>query len=174
MWGVLTMNAISRIPPLLIAIALSIGCQGVSNPPAGGTPFGARVLVDSAAALAHEYYSGLRDSTRLVIADPATWATTWMHLYTGRRPQPPLPAIDFGTERVLLAALGERPTGGFDIRIDSIVRFEFGTVAYLSRFAPGQSCFTTQALTQPVDLVRFSTPLTPLAFEQRAVVRDCT
>jgi len=169
------MNAMSRIQLSLLSIALSVGCQGVSNPSVRAIPFGARVLVDSTAAVAHEYYSGLGDATHLVIADQATWAAIWAQLYTGLQPKPPLPAIDFRTERVLLAALGARPTGGYDIHIDSIVRFESGSVAYVRSTVPGQACFTTQAFTSPVDLVRFSPPpLTPVAFEERAVVRDCT
>ncbi len=162
------MHAMTRAVALVLATALSLGCNGVSSPSVDRTAFGSRVSVwlpPSTAVLVHGYDSGLGDSTRLVISQ----------LTARSQPQPPLPAVDFDTERLLLAALGQRNTGGYDIRIDSLVRFEHGSVAYVTTRAPGQSCGTTQALTHPVEIVRVSpAPLEPIAFDQQAVVVGCS
>ncbi len=172
------MHAMTRAVALVLATALSLGCKGVSSPLVDRTTFGSRVSVwlpPSTAVLVHGYDSGLGDSARLVISDAQTWAIIWAQLTARSQPQPPLPTVDFGTERLLLAALGQRNTGGYDIRIDSLVRFEHGSVAYVTRRAPGPSCFTTQALTHPVEIVRVSpAPLEPIAFDQQAVVVDCS
>jgi hypothetical protein len=129
---------------------------------------------ESAAVLVHADYSGLGDAARVVITDADRFALIWSQVYTGLQPQPPLPRVDFGTEGVLLAALGRRGTGGYDIRIDSLVRFEHGSVAYVTSRAPGRACFTTQALTHPVEMLRLSpAPVEPLAFDEQAVVVDC-
>lgn len=171
------MTALRRPRVLVVAIALSLGCADASAPPADGAAFGARVstwLPDSTAAVAHEYYSGVVDAAGLVIADSQSWASTWDRVYAGRRPQPSLPSVDFRTERVLLAALGQRNSGGYDIRIDSVARFERGSVTYVTTTSPGNRCATTQALTQPVDLMRISPVVGPMRFQQRAVVRDCS
>jgi hypothetical protein len=171
------MNDKTRAVTLVLATALSLGCKGVSSPLVDRTAFGSRVSVwlpPSTAVLVHGYDSGLGDSARLVISDAQTWAIIWAQLTARGQPQPPLPTVDFGTERLLLAALGRRPTGGYDIRIDSLVRFEHGSVAYVTTRAPGQSCVTTQALTHPVEIVRVSpAPLEPIAFDQQAVVVEC-
>jgi len=161
--------------PSLLATALSLGCLDASTPPLGAPAFGARVAAASPVPIAHAYSSGLGAPARLVIADSATWAAIWAQVYAGLQPRPSLPAVDFGTQRVLLAALGQRNSGAYDIRIDSVVRFTSASVAYLTTTAPGRNCVTTQALTQPVDLVRLAPPpVAPVAFEQQAVVRDCS
>ena len=159
---------------LLLSIVLLVGCRDAASPPANLGALGSRVSVDPTAVLAHEYYSGLGNEALSVITDSAAWAAAWTQLYAGRQPQPPLPVVDFRTERVLLAALGQRSTGGYDIQIDSVVQFKLGIAAYIRMIAPGQTCGTTTALTQPVTVVRLLPPeLAPIVFEPQAVVHEC-
>ncbi len=175
-WQSGAMNPLRRLLVPVLAVVLSLGCQDTSSP-ADSTAFGSRTSVwqpDPSAAIAHEYYSGLVDAGDLVIADSQTWAAIWARLNAGRQPDPPLPAVDFGTERVILVALGQRNSGGYDIRIDSVVHFQRGSVTYVTATAPGDRCVTTGALTQPVDVIRLSPSMEPIAFQQRAVVRDCS
>ena len=74
----------------------------------------------------------------------------------------------------MLVALVLRSHGGYDIRIDSVARFERGSIAYVTATAPGNRCFTTQALTQPVDVIGLPARVEPMTVQQRAVVRDCS
>jgi hypothetical protein len=131
-------------------------------------------LPDPSAAIAHGYYSGFVDAANLVIADSQSWAVAWAQINGSLRPQPDLPVVDFRTEQVLVVALGNRNSGGYDIRVDSVVHFQRGSGTYVTAAAPGDRCFTTGALTQPVDVIRLSPRVERIAFEQRAVVRDCS
>lgn len=171
------MNAMTRTVALVLAAALSLGCKDVSSPPRDRARLGSRVSVwlpPSSAVLVYAYYSGLGDSVRSVIGDAASWAAVWAQVTVGGQPQPPLPSVDFRTERVLVVALGTRPTGGYDIRVDSLARYELGSVADVTTRAPGPSCGTTTALTQPVEILRLSPlPWEPIVFDQQAVVVDC-
>src|SRR5213593_2093176 len=144
------MTAKGRCRRFLLTMVLVVGCRDAASPPADLGALGSRVSVDPTSVLAHEYYSGFGNEALSVITDSATWADAWTQLYAARQPQPPLPVVDFRTERVLVAALGQRSTGGYDIQIDSVVQFKFGIVAYVRMIAPGQTCGTTTALTQPV------------------------
>ena len=176
-WQSGAMNPLRRLLVPVLAIALSLGCQDASSPPVDGRAFGSRVsawLRDSTAAITHEYYSGFGDSTNFVVEDSYTWAVTWARLYASLRPRPLLPTVDFRTERVVLVALGGRSTGGYDIRVDSVVRFQRGGVTYVTATSPGNRCVTTQALTQPVDVIRVPQGLEPMTFQRQAVVRDCS
>src|SRR5207302_9150569 len=158
----------------VLAIALSLGCQDASSPPVDGRAFGSRVsawLRDSTAAITHEYYSGFGDSTNFVVEDSYTWAVTWARLYASLRPRPLLPTVDFRTERVVLVALGGRSSGGYDIRIDSFVRFQRGGITYVPATSPGNRCVPTPALTPPGEGIRPPPALAPMAFQRPAVVR---
>ncbi len=154
--------------------ALVLGCETPSAPK-DIAALGLRLAAwqpDSGATLAHEYYSGDVGAQRTVVANAFTWAAVWAQVY-GDNSSPP--AVDFGTDRVLVAALGQHATGGFDIRIDSIAQFEHGTVAYVTTVAPGSSCFTTAALTQPVHILRVPADLAQdVMFEDQVVVHECS
>lgn len=72
-----------------------------------------------------------------------------------------------------MASLGERSTGGFDIRIDSVVTHEDGIAVYVTTWAPGPACVTPQSLTQPIHAVRVSRPHGAVFLDDRPVVREC-
>jgi len=153
--------------------AAVIGCR---EPTATLAEIGARVSVfqpDSAATLIHEHWSGFRTASRLVVTDAISWGAVWRQAYASVSPQPPQRAVNFSTEAVIVASLGERGTGGFDIRVDSVVAHEGGIAVYLTTVAPGASCFTPQSLTQPVHAVRVPWVHGSAYFEERAVVREC-
>jgi hypothetical protein len=130
-------------------------------------------MPDSPATVAHKYFSGFTHPARLVITDASSWATTWAQLYAREQPQPARPEVDFAAQAILVAALGDRGTSGYDIRIDSVLRFEGGTVVYVTTVAPGQNCLTIPASSQPAHLVRLAPPVDPVVFQTQAVVWSC-
>jgi hypothetical protein len=68
-------------------------------------------------------------------------------------PAPAKPAIDLSHQSIIVAALGERASGGFGIHIDSIRSAGEGRDVFVTTTTPGPSCMTTQTLTQPVHIV---------------------
>ncbi len=168
-------NVMRRVLAPILALGLALGCRDATSPEV--LAFGPRTSVwlpDPSGLILHGYYSGLVNAADLVIADSQSWATAWTQLTRGVGPPPALPAVDFRTEQVVLVALGQRRTGGYDIRIDSVVQFQRASVAYVTATAPGQNCVTTSALSQPVDLIRLSPKVEPIVFQQRLVVQDCS
>lgn len=69
------------------------------------------------------------------------------------------PAFDFAKELLLIAYLGEAPTGGYGIQVRSVewtppARGEEGKVTVrLALWSPGPDAFVTQAFTYPRDVV---------------------
>ena len=92
--------------------------------------------------------SGIRGVRRLVIRDPATWAHFWSELGAGVRPE-----VDFSRDLVIAVALGQRPTGGHDIAVQRVARTGGQLRITVLETSPGPGCMTTQAQTQPVDVV---------------------
>ena len=85
---------------------------------------------------------------RQVIRDADTLAEVWTGLEAG---EPPL--VDFTREVVVLAAAGERDTGGHEISVRRAALENGRLVLLVVETSPGPNCMTTMALTQPVELV---------------------
>ena len=162
------------VPVLLTAL---VACNAPSViTPVTDIPSGA-VNVDwndaGAVRVAHAYNSGFRQSARTVIDNDADWRATWA-TYTANLGTPPsLPAVDFTRQEVIVAALGERNSGGYDISISRIATSSDYLYVELTSLRPGPRCGVTAALTQPVDMVRIPRQHPPVTFTEKSAQHDC-
>lgn len=113
--------------------------------------------------------TGISEARRLVIRDANTWAEFWSELGVGERP-----AVDFSRDVVVVAAAGQRPSGGHEIVVDRVSQTDGELAVEVVETTPGPNCMTTSSLTQPVDVV-----LVPAvaprswSFVERKEVRGC-
>lgn len=119
------------------------------------------------------YSSGLRAPELLVVRDANAWRQTWTRIWDSTNPTPALPDVDFAREIVIVAALGERSSGGYSILIDSATVSGAEVLVWVRAVSPGANCGTTAALTQPVDAARLTRTERPIRFRQDAQVRSC-
>src|SRR5687768_7556191 len=63
------------------------------------------------------YSSAIAAPLRAVVRDATTWRGAWATIWGDVSPAPALPTVDFSRDMVVVAALGQRPTGGFSIVI---------------------------------------------------------
>ena len=110
---------------------------------------------------------------REVIRTEADWRRAWARLSACRSPAPDVPAVDFAREMVLLAALGQRATGGHGVRIASAAVSDGVLHVQVIETRPGAGCMTTQALTHPVAVARVPRHDGEVRFADRVEVRDC-
>ena len=117
------------------------------------------------------YSSGITAPRRETIRDEAAWRAAWAEIWarTGPTP-PPLPTIDFTRDMIVLAALGQRNSGGYSITVDSASRATSGIVVWVTKLTPG-NCGTLAALTQPVDVVSMPKVAGTAEFREREAVR---
>jgi len=134
---------------ILLAFAAA-GCSATLNEPRPGTRLDVRRLAPDAATFT--YVSGMTQSERLVVRDASAWSNVWTSISAKETPAPVLPSIDFATRMVVVAALGQRDSGGYTIRVDSAMTTTDGLTVWISTIDPGSTCLTTAALTQPVDV----------------------
>lgn len=92
--------------------------------------------------------SGITAPARLVIRDDSAYARFWASLGAGDRP-----LVDFSRDIVIAAAAGQRATGGNAIAVERVTRTGDGLAVEVVETAPGPDCATSQAVTQPVDVV---------------------
>ena len=113
--------------------------------------------------------TGIGEARRLVIKDANAWAQFWSELGVGDRP-----AVDFNQDVVIVAAAGQRPTGGHEIAVDRVTRTQGGLSVEVVERAPGPNCMTSASLTQPVDIVIVpASGIRSWSFVERKEIRGC-
>ena len=160
---------------MLVLLIIAGGCRGGASS-ANSSEEGARlsVFVPSAnATLAKESVSGITAHERLVIRDVTEWPAMWARIHGAQNPPPPIVQPDFATEMAVVAAMGEKASGGFDIVIDSVTRHERGSIVYVTEHSPGSGCMTTGALSQPVHAVRAPKTDGTIWWREGNVVDNC-
>lgn len=119
----------------------------------------ARVLapvdVERGAISGYRYGDPAFTGDRLVFTGDASWQAFWAQHTANVFPPPPAPAIDFARESVLVALMGYRPTGGYGIEIERVVRLPSGAIeATVRETSPAQGSIVTQVVTNPIHAVR--------------------
>jgi hypothetical protein len=155
---------------LLAVVLLAAGCSGPFTP---DTDVPVPVTRFTADTLSFTAFSAYREPKRLVITDEAAWATAWAALWHGRGPVPPLPAVDFGTEMVLLAARGEQIAPLYSIRIDAARQGRGHLTVTLTLVSPGSPCVVVGVMGQPADIARVPRTSYPVRYEERTETRPC-
>lgn len=159
----------NRVPAILMAALLATACAGSGSAGSGDVQQITRLSED----VPFSGNSGFPDSAAMVIRDSVTWNDAWQRIHSWTSEVPPLPAVDFSSRMVLLAASGTRGSGGHGIEIRSIASRGDGLVATVRLTAPGQGCFSTMAITEPVDVVTVPLAEGTVSFEYESLVVDC-
>jgi hypothetical protein len=126
-----------------------------------------------AGATAFSSYAGIDDPIRTVIRDSTAWRQIWQQINRPFLPRPALPAVDFGREMIVVAALGSRPNGGYDVVIESAEQDSAGIQISVRVATPAAGCPVAATMTQPVDLARVPASDQPVRFRERGVVVAC-
>ena len=116
--------------------------------------------------------SGFTGPEQLVLRERAAWQAAWARLHEGMV-APALPTVDFTREMVVVLALGERSSGGYEVRFDGITASGANATVRYTITEPGPACMTTQALTTPVDVVRVPRVTGTVRFEPKTERSNC-
>jgi PrcB C-terminal len=162
------MFGIRFVVPLVLC---SMACSSAPSAPGGNQPL--PVVRLQPESFSFTYSSDLRESQRLVVRDQGAWQEVWTSIWRTHTPVPPLPAIDFSQDMIVVAALGERVTGGFSIFVDSATEGPAGVTVAIRSVSPATGCGVTLALTQPVDIARLPRRNGAISFDERGAVLAC-
>ncbi|WP_457591899.1 protease complex subunit PrcB family protein [Geoglobus sp.] len=125
---------------ILLAVALlaTAGCLGATD---SGND---RVKFES---IGKGYFSNVKEKKYVVIRSVQEFKDFVNE--TGVIFQPP----DFNTTMAIAVFMGEQKTGGYEINIDRIVREDGKLVVYVDHYVPSDTCFVTQVITSPFQVV---------------------
>jgi hypothetical protein len=106
--------------------------------------------------LAQGSFGGIRSRERVVVRDADAWEAFWRRHAATVRPDPPAPAVDFASRTLLAVTQGERPTGGYEVRVTEVRSAadpggELVVLVEENAPAPGTAVIT--ALTSPFHFV---------------------
>jgi hypothetical protein len=124
-------------------------------------------------AVAYSAFSGYGAATTLVVRDRDTWQATWNQIHGPLSPIPPLPVIDFSTEMVVVAALGGKPSSGYDIVLTGASEADGMITVDVVTNSPGPNCVTLTVVTAPLDLARMPRRDATVLFHLTPVVTSC-
>ena len=116
-------------------------------------------------------YSPIHKPMDKVAGTPGQWASLW-HRICGCSDVPP--AVDFDRHLVVVAALGQRTSGGFGIFIRGAERKRGVVEVLVEEVTPGNDCTVTTALTQPVDIAVMTKTSARVVFRHVKSERRCS
>ena len=111
---------------------------------------------------------------RQVVRNTVELDSLWRQMWWQGGEYPVAPAVDFSRELVVAVTMGERSSGGYTIRVDSVYRSNGGYEVVVRSESPGASCPVTAALTAPADAVKLPGVTGAIRFREKTVVRDCS
>jgi PrcB C-terminal len=152
---------------LLLAIA---GCLMPSAPAIGQDIPLQRLRPDS---VAFTLSGTFEEAGQFIARDESTWRDLWQRVHGRSRPVPPLPAVDFGQEMLVIAAMGRRTSGGYAIRLERAYRKGPAIFIVVRQERPGRGCVVPSALTYPVDIARLPASPDPVTFKIEVITQDC-
>lgn len=150
-------------------VALAIAAIACAQPN-GPEPVATELPVES---LLSDDFTGFENAERRVIRNVIEWTIAWERVHRNYSPKPPLPAIDFTREQIILVALGERRTSGYSVHINGASSNGDETTVRLESWSPGPACITLDVITFPIDLAKMPRTTGRVVFEEDQTVRPC-
>ncbi|MGQ0813435.1 MAG: protease complex subunit PrcB family protein [Gemmatimonadota bacterium] len=160
---------IRRTLPGITVVALSLAaCGRAPDVTAIETP--AATIVQP---LFGTLYSDVREPRRMLIRDEQSWSEVWPQLVGSSGPATSAPRVDFTSEDVVVAAMGERRTAGYGIAITGVREANGSLQVTVTSTLPNPGCSGADVVTAPVVATRVTKASAAVAFEERAILLPC-
>lgn len=166
-------NAFALVPMLLFAGTACVDPVGVAPAPPDGWSENLVPEDPAVRALAVTQHAGIAEAAALVAEDEDAWRAIWEQWVSPLSPTPEPPEVDFDSERVVVAAMGGRHTGGYAIGVDAVTQTADETVIEVFTVSPGHGCVVTQALTAPAVAVAIPASGKAVRFTTMDYVHEC-
>jgi protease stability complex PrcB-like protein len=146
----------------MVVMLAASGCSHAVSPDGPGTPLPVVRLTTEPRAFSS--YSAIESPQQLVLRDAAAVAQWWAAAWRTMSQPPTMPQIDFMREMVVVAALGSKPTSGYDVVIESATLERNGIVVVVRTASPPGSAVLLPVVTHPVDIARLPLRSDPVSF----------
>ncbi len=155
----------------LLTGVVAITACGQPEAPTKATPLPlARLATESRAFM---IFSGYPEATTRVVRDRDAWQSAWNEIHRNLMPVPPLPDVDFSAEMIVLAAMGTRPSSGYDIVLTGASETNAVVTVEAEARSPGPKCVTLTVLTSPLDVARIPKRPASVVFHTTSITVLC-
>lgn len=96
--------------------------------------------------------SGFKTSGKWYIEKESGLPIVWDSIFVNYMQKDPLPKIDFNANEVYVVTMGEQNSGGYTIKVASVIETKKEVVVTIEESKPGKSCMTTSVMTYPYQL----------------------
>lgn len=151
---------------LLALTLLAAGCAAEEEPTSDTSSF-------DEAIEPFRYNSGINQKKRFVIKSEEEWATVWASISKNRDPKRPAPRVDFARNMVVVAAMGQRLTGGFSVEIGNVQLSDDSLSVEVRETSPGPACTTSGVITFPIAAELVPRTEAEVTFIESAQTSDC-
>lgn len=103
---------------------------------------------------AFSVFSAVDQPQRLAVRDAGTLAKLWPAWWSTMSHPPPIPDVDFSREMLVVAALGAKPSSGFDVVLDSASARGDHLTVYVRTTSPPPGSAVLTVITRPIDIAR--------------------
>ena len=156
---------------LILAFILGACAQAASRSESSRSRDRRQESGDTLVRLFHSAFDGPSDGVRQVVRDSAEWRKAWIRARSAPTDSAP-PPVDFKNQMVVIAGMGNVPSTGYELFIDSVTTVEWGTLIYV-RSTSTAGCPVGGLETQPVDIVRVPRTTLPVQFVESTEVHNC-
>lgn len=167
------MNSLVRVGTAALTVVLGACASSETVSPPGEPGANIPIVRLHSEPYSFAFNSGLDKPDRIVVRDATSWQAVWRDVWRGGSEIPPLPAVDFSREMILVVALGARSTGGYGILIDGANEAGQDKINVAVRSISPGNCGVTLAFTQPVDIARLPLRTGSVGFTERSEVSRC-
>ena len=117
-------------------------------------------------------FRGISLRARLVIRSRDEFNELWKGLFRSGSDKPALPEIDFSREMIIVAAMGQRGTSGYEILIDGACEIDhrLEVMVRSTNYLKCRGAYMVE--TEPLDIVRFPKTDLPVVFRETDVTSD--
>src|SRR5262245_13467754 len=113
------------------------------------------------------------DAGQQVVRDQAAWAALWKRLNANASPAPAVPAVDFTKDMLVVAGMGMKGHGGYQVAVSSATEDAGKVTVEVTETSPGARCMNAMMMTSPVVVAKLPRRAGDVTFTVVRKVVDC-
>lgn len=118
-------------------------------------------------------YSAIGDKRELIIYNDSQYRALMNDLYKNLDQMPKIPDVDFKKNSLVAVFIGSRASGGYGVKIDSIIETSNKLIVNITETTPGKNCMVTDAITSPYVIVKITKTDLKADFKTTKTEKDC-